>query len=528
MTARSLPGLGLTGFWEEGTNAWKSGMDANLLKLSVHVNGTVKSRTTSLPGTPTLLDIYIVPDADPNAGQIAVWDGEVGSEDWVYLVPKEGWAFYVEDENINVQFNGSLWVEFAAAGAGGGGGGTGNVYSGAKVSLLADVVDLDATTTQAIALDEVHWDEGGYFDAGTPGRLTVIAGVTKVNVGAFLNLETVGATNYTRLFLRHYNSSDVSQAVVAMTRQEAGSDAREMMASVDVEVVAGDYFVLELFTETDTTVTVEEESFLSIRALDGVAIQAVEGRGGGYAFSGARAGLASALSAQNFSSSAVVALAEEDYDTDGWFDPGTPGTFVVPAGVDMVRVSGTVQVSDVSNSSYLQGHFTLNGSGEFGFQRVELTDSFVGINIGVDMEVSEGDVIAFNLRCQDSSITVQAGPSEFSIHAIAGSLVESAAQASVLTKVGTSEALATNDLNNIVLFDNASPITYTLDDAIGQSGDIITIKQKGAGAVTVAPGLGVLQMRAGLTAVTNGQFSFATLVCEGGGVWGISGDLVTS
>lgn len=119
MATRTLPGLGLTGFWPLGDNNWKAAMDANLRIMSALVNGAVKSRTTALPGTPTLGDIYIVPSGG-DANKIAIWDGEVGAEAWVYLTPKAGWHTYVIDDDENVQWSGTSWGVFAGAGGGGG------------------------------------------------------------------------------------------------------------------------------------------------------------------------------------------------------------------------------------------------------------------------------------------------------------------------------------------------------------------------------------------------------------------------
>ena len=51
MAERTLPGLGLTGFWDLGANNWKGGMDLNLRKLSLLVQLSVLSMTTALPST---------------------------------------------------------------------------------------------------------------------------------------------------------------------------------------------------------------------------------------------------------------------------------------------------------------------------------------------------------------------------------------------------------------------------------------------------------------------------------------------
>jgi len=106
MASRTLPGLGLTGFWNEG-DPWKTGGDQNWLKLSAVTQLAVKSATTSLPGTPADGDIYIVPEADANGNSIAVRDNGA----WAYLTPKVGWLAHVEDTSLWLEYDGSAWVE---------------------------------------------------------------------------------------------------------------------------------------------------------------------------------------------------------------------------------------------------------------------------------------------------------------------------------------------------------------------------------------------------------------------------------
>lgn len=113
MTERTLPGLDLTGFWPLGDNSWKDGMDTNLQVLSALTQFSVISRTTTLPGSPSDGAIYIVPsDAGSNANDVAIWDGPSGSEQWVYLTPKEGWRGWVQDDDEIVVFDGTNWVVF--------------------------------------------------------------------------------------------------------------------------------------------------------------------------------------------------------------------------------------------------------------------------------------------------------------------------------------------------------------------------------------------------------------------------------
>ena len=64
MTERTLPGIGLTGFWDQGA-PWKVGGDQNWLRSSVLTQLAVESATTSLPASPLNGVIYIVPVGDP-------------------------------------------------------------------------------------------------------------------------------------------------------------------------------------------------------------------------------------------------------------------------------------------------------------------------------------------------------------------------------------------------------------------------------------------------------------------------------
>lgn len=131
MPQRTLPGLGLTGFWDLGFDGWNTENDVNLRLLSALVQPRVISRTTSLPGSPTNGDIYIVPDgAGSNPNEIAIRDNGA----WVYIVPAEGFTAYVADANENVQFDGTDWVEFA--------GGTGSVEFSFFAGGIFDATEL--------------------------------------------------------------------------------------------------------------------------------------------------------------------------------------------------------------------------------------------------------------------------------------------------------------------------------------------------------------------------------------------------
>lgn len=115
---RTLPGLGLTGFWDLGSG-YKGQMDTNLRLLSALVQLSVKDRDAALPGSPSTGDIYIVESTDStHPNEIAIWDGEPGSEAWVYVSPGEGWIAYVEDEALHYLYDGSAWVTLNSGGSG--------------------------------------------------------------------------------------------------------------------------------------------------------------------------------------------------------------------------------------------------------------------------------------------------------------------------------------------------------------------------------------------------------------------------
>lgn len=105
MASHAFPGLGIVGGRAAGENGWAAEMNANLMMLSALTQGSVKSRVTTLPGSPTNGDIYIVPSGG-DANKIAVRD----SGAWTYYVPTEGWRFWVQDEDIVVAWTGSAWL----------------------------------------------------------------------------------------------------------------------------------------------------------------------------------------------------------------------------------------------------------------------------------------------------------------------------------------------------------------------------------------------------------------------------------
>lgn len=112
---RTLPNLGLLGFWTGGSDGWDTGMDQNMLMLSSLAQMTVISRTTAVPASPADGAIYIVPANDAtNPNKIAIRDNSA----WTYKMPKTGWTAFVQDSVELVYFTGAVWKSIGALGGG--------------------------------------------------------------------------------------------------------------------------------------------------------------------------------------------------------------------------------------------------------------------------------------------------------------------------------------------------------------------------------------------------------------------------
>lgn len=112
MASRTLPGLGLQGFWTLG-EAWKAGGDTNWLTLSVMPQLVVESATANLPASPANGVVHIVNAAGGgNAAKVAVRDAGA----WVYITAPLGTTAWVKDAtgaDKRYRFDGTTWVREA-------------------------------------------------------------------------------------------------------------------------------------------------------------------------------------------------------------------------------------------------------------------------------------------------------------------------------------------------------------------------------------------------------------------------------
>lgn len=89
------------------------------------------------------------------------------------------------------------------------------------------------------------------------------------------------------------------------------------------------------------------------------------------------------------------------------------------------------------------------------------------------------------------------------------------------TVSGTTDTLATSDINNYNEYTNASAVAVTINIGFGIKGNWIGIEQNGVGQVTLS-GTATLQAAVGLK--TRTQFSVLYLICKGGDTWTVTGD----
>lgn len=107
MAQRTLPNVGLVGFWDLGYDGWKDEMDANLLWLSVLTQGRFSDQVADLPGSPSAGDIVVLAAAHgTHPNEIAVYDGGT----WKYKVPLVGWRLYNVTLGIYQSYNGTIWA----------------------------------------------------------------------------------------------------------------------------------------------------------------------------------------------------------------------------------------------------------------------------------------------------------------------------------------------------------------------------------------------------------------------------------
>lgn len=108
MASRTLPGVGLKGFWDLGEDGWKDEMDVNIRLISALLQGRALSKVAALPGSPADGDIHLLDETvgGGNANKVAIRDNGA----WVTVAPQTGWRFYDVGASMFRFFNGAVWL----------------------------------------------------------------------------------------------------------------------------------------------------------------------------------------------------------------------------------------------------------------------------------------------------------------------------------------------------------------------------------------------------------------------------------
>ncbi len=160
MASRTLPNVGLKGFWNLGEDGWEDEMDRNLLLISVLAQGGAISKVSATPGSPTDGDVHIFDEThgtQPN--KIAIRD----ASGWIYVTPQEGWLVYNRAANYFEKFDGTVWAQLVT---GSSPASTTEVLTGTDASKHAtpdSVASLWEQGTDIASAGTLVVDEGGYF-----------------------------------------------------------------------------------------------------------------------------------------------------------------------------------------------------------------------------------------------------------------------------------------------------------------------------------------------------------------------------
>jgi len=187
MPERIMPGLGLRAFYDPGQQNWGTNVSEDLRRLSVLVQARAISRATTLPVTGSAGDIWLVrADATSNANDVAIWDGAVGAEAWVFLTPQTGWQVWIADEARHVRFDGTAWADVPRAGIVP----LRNLAVTAYGLVLADTGTIIETTGASVVTVTIPAEATVPFEIGTLINITQVgAGVATITAapGVALN-----------------------------------------------------------------------------------------------------------------------------------------------------------------------------------------------------------------------------------------------------------------------------------------------------------------------------------------------------
>jgi len=109
--ATTLWGIGLTGDLALAENGWKDAMNANLRKLTTLTQSIAKDKDLATPpASPATGDTYIIAVSRQARGVAMLHILRFGMvAHGFFMHQAKVWRFYVDDEDADYRFNGSVW-----------------------------------------------------------------------------------------------------------------------------------------------------------------------------------------------------------------------------------------------------------------------------------------------------------------------------------------------------------------------------------------------------------------------------------
>lgn len=108
---------------------------------------------------------------------------------------------------------------------------------------------ISGATLQVMTWENEEYDDDGFADLGTnDDRITIPAGVTRVNASVFMEMTNITASVRLNTQIAHFNSSDVFQGFVAyMEIENEDTTSNVTVTGLGTTVVAGDYLTVRTF-----------------------------------------------------------------------------------------------------------------------------------------------------------------------------------------------------------------------------------------------------------------------------------------